>query len=54
MKKIMLGNTLMLLAIAILVMAGFEIAPSVLCLAAFVLLFVGVIMAFSGYFNKEE
>lgn len=54
MKQLLFGNTLILLAIAILVMVGFEILPSVLCWAAFVLLFVGLIMAFGGYFSKDE
>ena len=54
MKQLLFGNTLILLAIAILVMAGFEILPAVSCWIAFVLLFVGVIMAFGGYFNKDE
>lgn len=54
MKQLLFGNTLIPLAIAILVMAGFELLPAVLCWAAFVLLFVGLIMAFGGYFSKDE
>ena len=54
MKQLLFGNSLMLLAIAILVMAGFKLLPAVLCWAAFVLLFVGLIMAFGGYFSKDE
>lgn len=54
MKNIMFGNSLMILAVAILVMAGFELIPSIICWAAFLLLFIGFIIAVEGYFNKDK
>lgn len=53
MKKIMFGNSLMLLGIAIMILAGLELIYVGAMWASFLLIIVGFIMATVGFFNKE-
>lgn len=52
MKKIMFGNSLMLLGIALLIVAGLEIMPMYVFWPAVILVLVGFILAVIGYFSK--
>lgn len=51
-KKIMFGNSLMLLGIALLILAGLEIMPIYVFWPAVILVLAGFIMAVIGYFSK--
>lgn len=53
MKKIMFGNSLMLLGIAIMILAGLEVIYVGSMWAAFLLIITGFIMAVVGFFNKD-
>lgn len=54
MKKIMFGNSLMLLGIAIMMLAGFKMIPAGGALWFSVLLIIfGFVMAASGFFDKD-
>lgn len=52
MKKIMFGNSLMLLGITLLILAGLEIMPIYVFWLAVILVLAGFIMAVIGYFSK--
>ena len=52
MKKIMFGNSLMLLGIALLILAGLEIMPIYVFWPAVILVLAGFMMAIIGYFSK--
>lgn len=52
MKKIMFGNSLMLLGIALLIVAGLEIMPIYVFWPAVILVLAGFMMAVIGYFSK--
>lgn len=52
MKKIMFGNSLMLLGIALLILAGLEIMPIYVFWPAVILVLAGFMMAVIGYFSK--
>ena len=52
MKKIMFGNSLMLLGIALLILAGLEIMPIYVFWLAVILVLAGFMMAIIGYFSK--
>ena len=52
MKKIMFGNSLMLLGIALLILAGLEIMPIYVFWPAVILVLAGFIMAVIEYFSK--
>lgn len=52
MKKIMFGNSLMLLGIALLILAGLEIMPIYVFWPAVMLVLAGFMMAVIGYFSK--
>lgn len=52
MKKIMFGNSLMLLGIALLILAGLEIMPIYVFWSAVILVLAGFMMAVIGYFSK--
>lgn len=52
MKKIMFGNSLMLLGIALLILAGLEIMPIYVFWPAVILVLAGFIMEGIGYFSK--
>ena len=52
MKKIMFGNSLMLLGIALLILAGLEIMPIYVFWLAVILVLAGFMMAVIGYFSK--
>lgn len=52
MKKIMFGNSLMLLGITLLILAGLEIMLIYVFWLAVILVFAGFIMAVIGYFSK--
>jgi len=54
MKKIMFGNSLMLLGIAIMILAGFELIYVGAMWASFLLIIVGFIMAADGFFGKDS
>lgn len=54
MKKIMFGNSLMLLSIALFVLAGLEIMPVYVFWPALILLGIGFIMAVNGFFTKDN
>ena len=51
MKKIMFGNSLMLLGIAIMILAGLELIYIGIMWASFLLIPVGFIMAVIGFFR---
>ena len=52
MKKIMFGNSLTLLGIALLILAGLEIMPIYVFWPAVMLVLAGFMMAVIGYFSK--
>ena len=52
MKKIMFGNSLMLLGIALLILAGLEIMPIYVFWPAVILVLAGFMMVVIGYFSK--
>ena len=57
MKKIMFGNSLTLLVIALLILAGLEIMPIYVFWPAVILVLAGFVMVVIGYFikgNKEK
>lgn len=54
MKKIMFGNSLMLLGIAIMILAGLELIYIGIMWASFLLIPVGFIMAVIGFFSKDS
>lgn len=54
MKKIMFGNSLMLLSIALFVLAGLKIMPVYTFWPALILLGIGFIMAVVGFFRKDN
>lgn len=54
MKKIMFGNSLMLLGIAMFVLAGLKIMPVYVYWPALILLGIGFIMAVVGFFTKDN
>ena len=54
MKKIMFGNSLMLLGIAIMILAGLELIYIGIVWASFLLIPVGFIMAVIGFFSKDS
>lgn len=54
MKKIMFGNSLMLLGIALLILAGLEIMPIYVFWPAAILVLAGFMMAVIGYFSKDN
>lgn len=54
MKKIMFGNSLMLLGIAIMVLAGLEVIYAGAMWTSFLLIIVGFGMAAIGFFSKDS
>ena len=52
MKKIMFGNSLMLLGITLLILAGLEIMPIYVFWLAVILVLAGFMMVVIGYFSK--
>lgn len=54
MKKIMFGNSLMLLGIALLILMGLNIMPIYVFWPADILVLVGSIMAVIGFFSKDN
>ena len=52
MKKIMFGNSLMLLGIALLILAGLEIMPIYVFWPAVILVLAGFMMVVIGCFSK--
>ena len=54
MKKIMFGNSLMLLGIAIKILAGLELIYIGIMWASFLLISVGFSMAVIGFFSKDS
>lgn len=54
MKKIMFGNSLMLLALVIIALTGLKILYVGFMWAAFVLVFIGFLMAIIGFFSKDN
>ena len=52
MKKIMFGNSLMLLGIALLILAGLEIMPIYVFWPAVILVLAGFVMVVIGYFRE--
>lgn len=54
MKKIMFGNSLMLLGIALLILMGLNIMPIYAFWLAAILVLVGFIMAVIGFFSKDN
>jgi len=54
MKKIMFGNSLMLLSIALFVLAGLKIMPVYAFWPAIILLIIGFAMAAIGFFSKDN
>ena len=54
MKKIMFGNSLMLLGIAIMILAGLELIYIGIMWASFLLIPLGFIMAVIGFFSKDS
>lgn len=54
MKKIMFGNSLMLLGIGVIILAGLKLIYSGAILAAVLLIIVGFIMAAIGFFGKDS
>ena len=54
MKKIMFGNSLMLLGIAIMILAGLELIYIGIMWASFLLIPVGFIMSVIGFFSKDS
>lgn len=54
MKKIMFGNSLMLLGIAIMILAGLEVIYAGIMWASFLLIAIGFMMAVAGFFSKNS
>lgn len=54
MKKIMFGNSLMLLGIAIMILAGLEVIYAGIMWASFLLIAIGFMMAVMGFFSKDS
>lgn len=54
MKKIMFGNSLMLLSIAMFVLAGLKIMPVYVFWPAIILLVIGFVVAVIGFFSKDN
>ena len=54
MKKIMFGNSLMLLGIAIMILAGLKVIYLGAMWASFLLIIAGFIMAAWGFFGKDS
>ncbi|MBR5806859.1 MAG: hypothetical protein IKY30_08870 [Oscillospiraceae bacterium] len=54
MKNIMFGNSLMLLGIAIMILAGLEVIYVGAMWASFLLIVVGFVMAVIGFFSKDS
>lgn len=54
MKKIMFGNSLMLLGIAIMILAGLKLVYIGMMWASFLLIPTGFIMAAIGFFRKDS
>lgn len=54
MKNIMFGNSLMLLGIAIMILAGLEVIYVGAIWASFLLIIVGFLMAAGGFFSKDR
>lgn len=54
MKKIMFGNSLMLLGIAIMILAGLKLIHDILYWASLFLISVGFIMAVTGFLSKDD
>jgi hypothetical protein len=54
MKKIMFGNSLMLLGIALCILAGLKIMPVYVFWPAIFLLVIGFVMAVIGFFSKDN
>lgn len=54
MKKIMFGNSLMLLGIAIMILAGLKIIYVGLIWASLLLIPIGFSMAVIGFFSKDN
>lgn len=54
MKKIMFGNSLILLGIALLILAGLEIMPIYVFWPAVILVLAGFMMSVIGYFSKDN
>ena len=54
MKKIMFGNSLMLLAIFLFMWCGFMKSMYALMWAAIALILIGFIMAIVGYISKDK
>lgn len=53
-EKIMFGNSLMLLGIAIMILAGLKLIYMGIIWASFLLIPMGFIMAVSGFFSKDN
>ena len=54
MKKIMFGNSLMLLGIAIMILAGLKVIYVGTLWVSFLLIIVGFVMATIGFFGKDS
>ena len=54
MKKIMFGNSLMLLGIAIMILAGLKVIYVGTLWVLFLLIIVGFVMATIGFFGKDS
>ena len=54
MKNIMFGNSLMLLGIAVLILAGLELIYVGALWASFFLIIIGFIMAAVGFFSGND
>lgn len=54
MKKIMFGNSLMLLGIAIMILAGLKLIYVGTMWASFILIAVGFIMALVDFFSNDS
>ncbi len=54
MKKIMFGNSLMLLGIAIMILAGLKLIYVGAMWASFILIAVGFIMALVDFFSNDS
>jgi len=54
MKKIMFGNSLMLLGIAIMILTGLKVVYVGFIWASFLLIPVGFFMAAAGFFDEDS
>lgn len=54
MKAIMFGNSLMLLGIAIMILAGFGIIYVGAMWVSFLLILIGFVMSIVGFFSKDR